>query len=186
MCRSQETKHTYSGCKLQDEEEDGSPTVWASFMHRISRVTQRDSKAEPGGESVEVKPDFHVVTITSIIQCLDAVNDPTQHQIPVEKRQCPNLTPWSPGDVAPVKGVGETEHIDECPVCQAAEKAIIEASNQNEVVGIALPSEGHFLTIADNSADATSTSSKYLRSIKDVANGLVARVAAREAPWRKK
>lgn len=184
MCRSLETLHTYSGCKLHDEEEDGPPNNKAGFWHRISRVLQRAPEGEPGEEPVEVKPEFHIVTLTSIFQCPEALNHPTQRQVPIEKRQCPNTTAWTPGDEAPVKAI-ETEHKDECPVCQAAEEAMVEASNRSEVVSIALPSERHFLTNADISTRSTSTSSKYPCPIKDVPNILIARDPARESPWCK-
>jgi hypothetical protein len=133
MCRSYETRHTWSGCKLLDEKEDDPPNVSASFWHRISRVLQRAPEGEPREELEDVEPPIHIVTIKSIIQCLAAVDHPTQRQVPIGERRCPNLTPWTPGDNAPVK-VGETEHKNECPVCQAAEQAMLAASNRTEVV----------------------------------------------------
>jgi hypothetical protein len=132
MCRYFETTHSYSGCKLQEEKEDGSPNLLFRFFRRI---TQSLPQGEP---SAEIGPDllhFHVVTQREIIQCSAAVDLLTQGHLPPDERQCPNPTPLPPGDDAPAT-VGETEHRGDCTVCQAAERAISDALNRSVVVGI--------------------------------------------------
>lgn len=132
MCRYFETTHSYSGCKLRDENEDGSPNLVAKFFRRI---TQSLPQGEP---SAETRPDLkhlHVVTQREIIQCSAAVDLQTQNHLPPDERKCPNPTPLPPGDDAPAI-VGETEHRGDCTVCQAAERAIFDALNRSVVVGI--------------------------------------------------
>jgi hypothetical protein len=129
MCRYTEQIHTYDGCKLQEENADGSPSRLAAFFNRLT------VKPPQGVQPPNNEPVCHVVTQRQIIQCYDAVEDPEQREIRSEQRKCQNPVAWKPGDEAPIK-VSGTEHKGECPVCQAGEDAMTRALKQIEVVGI--------------------------------------------------
>jgi hypothetical protein len=140
MCRYFETTHTYSGCKLQDEKEDGSPNLLAGFFRRIT-----PKRADEGQPPAEVAPDLHVVTQRTILQCSVAVNDPTQNRLHLDERKCENPMLLPPGN-DPLARAGETEHRGGCPVCLAAGRAITEASDVIVVVHSDTPLHNTFLT----------------------------------------
>ena len=128
MCRYFETTHTYSGCKLQDEKEDGSPNVLAGFFRRIT--LKRVGEGQPPAEGAA---NLHVVKQRDILQCSNAVNDRDQNHLDTDERKCANPTLLPPGK-DPLATAGETEHKGDCPVCLAAERAIAGASDVIVVV----------------------------------------------------
>lgn len=130
MCRYQDQIHTYSLCKLLEEDEDGSPNILAELLRRISSARAQDGKPGSGP---------HVVKVKQIIQCSHALDLESQQVKEPNQRQCPDPIPVTSEDGTVVEKIGETEHRGICPVCQAAEQAIDLASNATVVVGIRTP-----------------------------------------------
>lgn len=149
MCIVTETTHSYSGCKLEllDPEpaaaEVNNPLP-KSLLQRITAslnpVTTDPSTPPTPLKQVESTSNYstHVVKQTIIIQCQTAFEDATQTGREQKDRRCAVLTPLSGG--LELEAIGEpvpTPYRGICPVCKAAEEAVIGALRQEEIVSSA-------------------------------------------------
>jgi hypothetical protein len=128
MCKYIESTHTYELCKLQDENQDGSPNPLAGFFGRITSALSNT----PGEDVAPManRRDLHVVKEKTIIQCIAVRKDQNQQHKPADERRCANPTALNASPVT----LGETEHRGVCPVCQAAEEVIERALNRDIIV----------------------------------------------------
>lgn len=140
---------SYTGCKL--ELPDTEPAAAEVNSPLPKSLTQRitaslnpattDSSTPPTPlkqEGSTSSYSTHVVKKTIIIQCPTALEDATQTGREQKDRRCAVLTPLS--GVSEPEAVGEpfpTPHRGICPVCKAAEEAVIGALRREEIVSSA-------------------------------------------------
>jgi hypothetical protein len=130
MCQYLDTFHTYTECRLRNEDTSGEPQRFAAFLRIVTTFVLGNNQ----------EPDYHRVKERNIFQCPHAVRDPALQDRPASERVCANPMPVKKEEVDHhVESVGYTREIGHCPVCQAAERAIEEALNRNVVVSMAPP-----------------------------------------------
>ena len=94
MCRTHEEHVVYSGCKLLQTASNKASTF--KFWSDANRN------------------DAHLVKLRHIYPCQDAQQD-------APNGTCDNVTSFMPEDK--IKKIGVSEYDEDCPVCEAADKA---------------------------------------------------------------
>jgi hypothetical protein len=140
MCRFIDIAHTYEECKLQEVEEndqDDEPQTLTPMARLLRRLTTGWAQEQADRALAPPPPPLHIVIERQIVQCPNAVDNEEQiaRGVLAKDRQCLDPVPLV-GTEEPAVPPQPSELRGICPVCEAAETAIREASNKTTIVSM--------------------------------------------------
>ncbi|KAL6849120.1 hypothetical protein ACO1O0_008650 [Amphichorda felina] len=154
MCRSEESYHQYSGCRLiqtvsapsihsdQDETEQKPETgvfiIFSEFIRRYASNLQNagEGSSDEKDDAIQDYPEPHTVKVIFIIQCETAEINESLHPDRL-KRRCRELRSLEEQrDSVMEERPRLTTMNTACPVCEAIERAEQQALVQEKIVSL--------------------------------------------------